>query len=396
MEKPYYTAGVFAKKSGVTLKTIHHYHKEGILCPSSYSESGYRLYSEADFEKLQRILTLKFIGFSLEDIKNIIESDKKEDNIVNSLNMQMEIIDEKIKHLELVKKAINEAKIMKDEKNQVDWNKFINIIRVVNMEKVWRNQYKNSSNLCSRINLHELFSTNKQGWFSWLFDVIDLGEDLNILELGCGNASFWLSNKDRVPRKCNITLTDISEGMINDSIENLKAVKERFNFKVVDAEKIPYDDDKFNIVLANHMLYHVADREKAFKEIKRVLKSDGRLYASTIGNTHLRELGELVREFDSRIYLSRIKLKSEFGIETGVHELNKWFNNVELLRYEDSLVVTKVEPLVDYVLSTMGNAREILVDEKLTLFREFIQEEIDKNGSIFITKDTGVFRCSNS
>ena len=396
MKKSSYTAGVFAKKAGVTLKTIHHYHKEGILCPSSYNESGYRLYNEEDFEKLQKILTLKFIGFSLEDIKNIIESDIKENNIVNSLNMQMEIIDEEIRHLQLLKKAINEAKIMTDEESKLDENKFINIIRVVNMEKIWRKQYKNSINLCSRINLHDLFSTNKYGWFSWLFDVIGLEGDLNILELGCGNGDFWLRNKGRIPKNCRVTLTDISKGMIGDTKENLRYIKGRFNFNIVDAEKIPYDDNEFHMVLANHMLYHVANRSKAFLEIRRVLKPGGKLYASTIGKNHLKELMDLVKEFDPKIVLSKVDFSNEFGLETGMEELSKWFNNVEILRYEDSLVVTDIEPLVDYVLSTIGNAKEILTDEKLESFRDFLNEKLDRDGSIFITKDTGVFIITNS
>ena len=108
-DKAVYTAGIFAKKAGITLKTIHHYHKEGLLCPSSYTDSGYRLYSDEDFQRLQKILTLKFIGFSLEEIKELIKSDYHKNNIRESLNLQMDIIDEKVNHLFLVKKAINEG-----------------------------------------------------------------------------------------------------------------------------------------------------------------------------------------------------------------------------------------------------------------------------------------------
>ena len=118
-DKVVYTAGIFAKKAGVTLKTIHHYHKEGLLCPSGYSDAGYRLYSDEDFQKLQKILTLKFIGFSLEEIKNLIRSDYLNTNVRESLHLQMDIIDEKINYLILVKKAINEAEFMMDSKRLI-------------------------------------------------------------------------------------------------------------------------------------------------------------------------------------------------------------------------------------------------------------------------------------
>ena len=55
--------GEFAKKSGVTVKTLLHYDKIDLLKPSSKTESGYRIYCEEDFLKLQQITTLKFIGY---------------------------------------------------------------------------------------------------------------------------------------------------------------------------------------------------------------------------------------------------------------------------------------------------------------------------------------------
>lgn len=64
MEEKLYTAGIFAKKAGVSIRTIRFYDKENLLKPSSHSESGYRIYTDSDFAKLQKILTLKFLGFS--------------------------------------------------------------------------------------------------------------------------------------------------------------------------------------------------------------------------------------------------------------------------------------------------------------------------------------------
>jgi DNA-binding transcriptional MerR regulator len=241
-DKPVYTAGIFAKKAGITLKTIHHYHKEGLLCPSSYNDAGYRLYSDEDFQRLQKILTLKFIGFSLEEIRQLMKSDYLNNNVRESLNLQMDIIDEKINHLILVKKAIKETESMMDNESNLDWTKFTNIIKVINTEKVWLSQYKNAANLSARINLHDLFSTNKYGWHKWFYDQLGLCEDMSVLELGCGNASLWLRNINRIPRNCKITLTDISEGMLEDARQNLGDYAKKFNLNQVDAQSIPYED----------------------------------------------------------------------------------------------------------------------------------------------------------
>ena len=65
-----YTSGEFAKKAHVTKKTLRYYNDHGFLKPSFTEENGYKLYTDRDFEKIQRILLLKYLGFSLEEIKN--------------------------------------------------------------------------------------------------------------------------------------------------------------------------------------------------------------------------------------------------------------------------------------------------------------------------------------
>lgn len=392
-DKVVYTAGIFAKKAGITLKTIHHYHKEGLLCPSGYNDAGYRLYSDEDFQKLQKILTLKFIGFSLEEIKELIKSDYLKNNVRESLNMQMDIIDEKINHLVLVKKAINEAELMMDSESSLDWTKFTNIIKIINTEKIWLNQYKNAANLSARISLHDLFSTNKYGWHKWFYDQLELCEDMTVLELGCGNASLWLRNIDRIPKNCKITLTDISEGMLEDARQNLGDYSKKFNFNQADAQNIPYEDNSFDVVIADHIFYHISDKQKALSEIKRVLKPSGCLYLSTIGKNHLIELREVLKEFKSNIVISQSDFSEDFGLENGASQISNYFNTIDLLMYEDSLIVSEIEPIINYLYSTTGNSKEVLVDENLKNFKRLVEIKMKATGSIFITKDTGLFKA---
>ena len=63
-----YTTGEFAKKAKVTIRTIRYYDKKGILQPSFRNDAGYRMYTDQDFLKLQKVLSLKYLGFSLEEI----------------------------------------------------------------------------------------------------------------------------------------------------------------------------------------------------------------------------------------------------------------------------------------------------------------------------------------
>ncbi len=69
MGQHYYFTGQFAQKAAVSVRTLQYYDKVGLLSPSLYTEAGYRLYTDEDLSSLQQILALKFLGFSLEEIK---------------------------------------------------------------------------------------------------------------------------------------------------------------------------------------------------------------------------------------------------------------------------------------------------------------------------------------
>ena len=70
----YMTVGEVAKKMGVTVRTLQYYDREGLFCPSAVSEGGRRLYTDKDIIKLHQILSLKSLGFSIDEIKNRLTS----------------------------------------------------------------------------------------------------------------------------------------------------------------------------------------------------------------------------------------------------------------------------------------------------------------------------------
>ncbi|MHC6180450.1 methyltransferase domain-containing protein [Clostridium sp. JNZ X4-2] len=385
------TIGNFAKKSGVTLRTLRYYDKIGLLKPCSYNQSGHRLYNLEDFGKLQKILTLKFIGLSLQDISRIMNYDVNHNDLKKSLEIQKEIMKGKIYHIETVIKSIEEAVHMLNHNRELNWNKFINIINAINIDQKWIEQYENASNLKARIRMHELFSTNKQGWMSWFFNQLTLPDKARILELGCGDGELWAKNSDKIPRGWDITLTDFSPGMLEDAKKNLSL--KRFTFKLVDVQDIPYSKNSFDVIIANHMLYHVADKDKAFSEIYRVLKPNGYFYASTVGKNHMKEMRDIVKKFNSQgITTDSWNLTENFQLENGLAEVSKWFKDVTLKRYSDNLKVTSSEPLIDYIFSMPGNTKNTLDETKIQNLKNFLQSEINKNGYIYITKDTGFFK----
>ena len=259
-------------------------------------------------------------------------------------------------------------------------------------------QYKDSSNLGARANLHELFSTTKIPWHVWVFDQMEVQPGMIILECGCGPGWLWRNNVERIPVDCHITLTDLSDGMIAEAQEALSNTATEFQFETADIQELPYADNSFDIVVANHMLYHVPDLSQGLSEIKRVLKPDGRFFAATNGNNHMKELKQMADEMgDAKAtFLEKVGFdenkfvwKLAFRLENGAELLTPYFENIRLEIFDDSLEVTEAQPLADYIKSTfrMANA----TPEIQQMIDEYVAQKIAQEGMIHITKETGLF-----
>ncbi len=297
-------------------------------------------------------------------------------------------------------------------------------------------QYRDATNLNARIELHKRFSTNSYGWFAWVFDLLEkLPKQARVLELGCGAASMWQTCPGRIPVGWNITLSDLSKGMLESAKKSVRNIERAFQFEVIDAQSIPYDDESFDIVIANHMLYHVPERAKAIKEIRRVLRSPdaisgrspdaisgrspdaisgrspdaisgrspdavsglrpetasgkagGHLIATTVGDQHVKELN---------VWLQRASMNPDFApfslpftLESGLAQLQPYFQQVEVHRYEDSLQITEIEPLMAYIRSVIRAAE--LSESALAELRSRLERELQSKGMLFVTKDSGLF-----
>lgn len=262
-----------------------------------------------------------------------------------------------------------------------------------NDSSIVKTQYSSDKNLNARIELHKRFSTNKYGWQKWVFDQYELKPNYKVIEFGCGNGATWKDNKDRIPSEIEITLSDLSEGMLSACRVGLNGVTAVKKYEVLDIQEIPYGDNSFDVVIANHMLYHVPNRDKAIKEVYRVLKPEGIFYAATNGLTGNKQLKNLVEAFDNRIDYKEFSVVKEFGLENGGEQLSKYFKDVKMLRYVDSFHITEAQPLVNYILSLEGhtNVLDILTGSRLKEFYEYIEGIISEEGSIDIEKSTGIF-----
>jgi ubiquinone/menaquinone biosynthesis C-methylase UbiE len=259
--------------------------------------------------------------------------------------------------------------------------------RFTDQQYLTKDQYKDSFNLDARIAFQQKFSTNPQGWFNWVFnELVKLPADANILELGCGTGEMWKQCADQIPAGWTITLTDLSDGMLDSAWRNLVVTGRGFKFERVDAQSIPNADQTFDAVIANHMLYHIPDRKKALIEIKRVLKDDGSLVATTVGKTHMQEMWNLIERTNGG---RQNKVTLSFTLENGKEQLLEFYRHVELTRHPDGLRVTDLEMIIRYIRSMVSV--EDLLEEELRFIERELKEVMDRDGEILITKDTGLF-----
>ena len=182
-------------------------------------------------------------------------------------------------------------------------------------------QYGSSAKLEARSYLHRTYSTSLVPIGHFEAALIDWTPDGTALECGCGPGRFW--ENDALPRSMALTLTDLSPGMVTEAVDRANASGfGAVEGRACDVQSLPFEDRAFDVVMANHMLYHVPDPDRGVAELTRVLRPDGVLLAATNGYGHMREINEPIAE----VFGSHAEALYEvFGIDTGEARLRERF-----------------------------------------------------------------------
>jgi len=156
----------------------------------------------------------------------------------------------------------------------------------------------------------------------------------------------------------------------------------------VDIQNIPFPNESYDVVIANHMLYHVPDLESSLSEVYRVLKANGKFYTTTNGNGGMRPY--LRKAFNAVIQKQNNFNKDlSFSLQNGKEILLRHFGEVERYDFEDSLSITQTKDLIDWIKSTISIAS--YNESDIDALFEYFEAVRKRDGAIHIPKEAGLF-----
>ena len=259
----------------------------------------------------------------------------------------------------------------------------------VNKKYLKEEQYKSSNNLSARIVIHQKFRTNPESFYGWIWNQYEIKKPLKILEIGCGTGEFWLENHSKLPDNSEILMTDFSEGMVEKAKSKINF--DNVKFEVADIDNLPYPDDSFDLVMAHHVIYHAADKDKALSELKRVVKSDGFISITTNSERHMLNVYSIANSIDNNF--SMVRNIDGFTEEDADVLLKKHFSNITKEIYEDVLEVDDLDFMIDYIKSTTEPRKMNLADDFYQKYSDIVKSDIDTKGHFDILKRSPLFIC---
>ena len=248
--------------------------------------------------------------------------------------------------------------------------------------------YADSSLLDDRRNIYA-FREPPGDFTTWVLEAVPLDPGARLLDLGCGPGQY-LEKVAATEPSVRMVGADLSLGMLRQARTAVPSA----DVLSLDAARLPFADDSFDVVLANHMLYHVADIEAAVAEVRRVLRPGGLFSAVTNGVDHLVELDRLLREQSGDDGWLRSAWR--FSLENGRPFLATAFDDITERRFAGELRVPSVEPVVRYIESMRaltgawtGDRWAAIVDGA----QQRVAEVIEREGRYTISTIAGAFVC---
>ncbi len=253
--------------------------------------------------------------------------------------------------------------------------------------------YHDDEKLRIRHNIHEQFSVPHVDFPGWVLQRLSWRGDEVVLDAGCGGGHYAEALAQLVPGAAYYGV-DFSAGMLLRHPQRARTAQ-------ADIQRLPFPDAAFDVVMANHMLYHVPDIAQALTECRRVLKPDGVLLAATNSLDSMPQFHELIKRAilvltaPGKAVQLPLPASYLFSLESGTRQLARHFYAVVRYDLPGTLVFDSAEPVMTY-LETTRSLREPQLPEGVTwesvmlIVREQVKNQLNYFGELVVTKLSGV------
>ncbi|MBN1680858.1 MAG: methyltransferase domain-containing protein [Anaerolineae bacterium] len=264
--------------------------------------------------------------------------------------------------------------------------------------------YATDEHLGVRYRTHELYSYPKIDFAKWVVDLLPWRGDEQVLDIGSGPGSYFQYVKEHTPDGW-LVAGDLSFGM---------AVRARQSSCVahvpvlnLDAQQLPFEDNSFDVVLANHMLFHVPDIDQTLREIRRVLRDSGCLVATTNSESTMPEFDTLTRRACTLLGYSMQEFKPvhhRFTLENAPILLGRYFRAVARHDLPSEFHFPEPEPVLTYLNSGRATREaqlpdgvawdsfmEIMDNQVKRLIRHFGELQVHKLAGVLVATNGGGF-----
>ncbi|MBZ0276794.1 MAG: class I SAM-dependent methyltransferase [Anaerolineae bacterium] len=260
--------------------------------------------------------------------------------------------------------------------------------------------YLNDEALRIRHETHDRYSDPQVDFTAWALSCVQWRGDEYVLDVGCGPGR-W---QQRLMEK-HSGIRYYGMDLIANMVINHPA---RQSVVIGDAQRLPYPDGKFDVVMANHMLFHVPDIDSTLHEFRRVLKPGGLLMTSTNSQHNLPELQVLLRRAITLLVppgTAQVQpqqpASSRFTLESGTRQLAHHFFAVVRHDLPSLFKFPSADPVVDYLDSTRSVSEAQLPpgvywDDVLMIVREQADRLLEHFGELVINKLNGVLIATDS
>ncbi|MDC7294506.1 MerR family transcriptional regulator [Butyrivibrio sp. DSM 10294] len=385
------TSGEIAKQAGVSAKALRVYDEKGLLKPVGYSEGNYKLYDKSSLMILEKIIALKHVGFSLEEIKSSLENDEQE-SIEATLRKQLQLMEDRIYQLQKSAGCIKAALARIDE--NPDWDDVADIIRKMEFSQGQdERRWYAASHAADGIE-----------WYVKIYDSLNFEEGDRVLDLGCSFGLLWRENWDRIPVNFQVDGYDIHGNWADDLYEYLKGnrstlpkdsdIQVIFSNLELDETWDRIREKRYTKAVAHYLLNYIEGREKFVRNVSKSLVSGGLFSVNTYGISKMDSFWEkMIADMgldNSFVIARRDELKA--NEDAFKEELSGYFKRVDLVALPCPIIYDDAELLFQRLTKRYAGGIRYIEQNKEKILA-FLDKKIQEEGSIVMDNDSGFFHC---